>query len=262
MTAFQKRKRKRNKLKEAGGCQLGRRVSGSCSVSALCAPWAFSHLTVAECQGFPWWLPHGTFKGKLSYQFWGPELPYSILVPILRVESSKATSLWLLWGCSGSSLLLLSLGQKKKKGHLVSSIAFPQLLKLGTELRGCCHLNRLLNTSKTLAVVGFGHSGGCCARCQESQPWSLWVNVATGWWVLSALPWAFPTQPFSCLDVLVCLGCLCVGARFGPTVSRSSHCSACRGDMAHFQPAPQDVEDSNASFYRRVESPAWDCFDL
>lgn len=62
-------------------------------LSALCAPQAFTCLAVAERQCCPWWLPHGTFRGKLSYQFGGPKLPYSVFVPILRVESSKATSL-------------------------------------------------------------------------------------------------------------------------------------------------------------------------
>lgn len=139
-------------------------------------------------------MPHSIFKGELSYQFWGPKLPYSILVPFLRVESSKATSLWLLLGCSGSSLLFPSLGQKK--GHLVSCIAFPQLFKLGTELRSCCHLNKLLKAS---AVDAFGNIGGYCVRCRESQPQSLGVNAVTGGWVLSALPLVLPTQPFSCL---------------------------------------------------------------
>lgn len=171
-------------------------------LSALCAPQvlscAFTCLNVANCQGCSWWLPHGTFKGELSYQFWGSKLPYSILVPILTVGISKATRLWLLWGSSGSSLLFPSLGQKP--GHLVSSIVFPQLFKLGTELRSCCHLNRLLKTGKALAVVVFGNIGGCCARCWESQLQSLGVNAVTGWWVLSALPLVLPTQPFNCLS--------------------------------------------------------------
>lgn len=153
----------------------------------------------------------------------------------------------------------------KKKRHLVSSIAFSHLFKLGTELRSCCHLKRLLKSGKASAVVVLGTL--VAVRCQESQPQSLGVNDITGWWVLSALPLVLPTQPFSCLNIFVCLGCLCAGARFGPsntvsTASQSSHCSVCRRDTPCLQPGPLDVVDSNASFYRRVDSPAWDCIDL
>lgn len=151
-------------------------------------------------------MPHSIFKGELSYQFWGPKLPYSILMPFLRVESSKATSLLLLLGCSGSSFFFPSLGQKK--GHLVSCIAFPQLFKLGTELRSCCHLNKLLKTGKASAVVAFGNIGGYCARCQESHPQSLGLMLSLDGGFYQPFPWLCPHN-LSVVSV-TSSGCLCV----------------------------------------------------
>lgn len=79
-----------------------------------------------------------------------------------------------------------------------------------------------------------------------------------------SLGFAHKTSWFSqCQVVAVCVCELgLVPVTLLVPVSQISHCSVCRRDIACFQPRPLDAEDSNSSFYRSVESPAWDCFDL
>ena len=194
------------------------------------------------------------------------ETPLSHTCAHVEVESSKATGLWLLWGCSATSLWFPSLGAERAFGLLHCMFSSSSWV---LSWEDAITTTGPLKTSKTLAMVAFVNIGGCCVRCWKAQPQHSGVSGVTVWWVLPALP-VLSMQPFNCLgdeDWLACalafsackLGLVSVAFMHCPHLSwpehflqrlhkRNGRCGICTREMARFQPGPVVVESAMLSF--------------